>query len=66
MNANNQYGAKSKALEAIWNAKSKDCAKDVQRAFCMWRDNLKLAQYRQQKTKKLVWKSYSNKLAMAF
>ena len=39
-NADTIYGAKNKALQAIWNAKAKDCAKDVQRAFVIWRDNL--------------------------
>ena len=28
-NAANMYGAKTQALEAIWNSKAKDCAKDV-------------------------------------
>jgi len=32
----------------------------------MWRDNMKFAQFRHQRIKKLVWRSYSNKLAKAW
>ena len=32
------YGAKNKALLAIWNAKCKDMKKEVLRAFTIWRD----------------------------
>lgn len=39
LNSDEIYGAKNKALLAIWNAKLKDAGKDVQRAFAMWRDN---------------------------
>ena len=42
-NANNLYGAKNRAIQAIWNSKAKDCGKEVQRAFTIWRDNLKFA-----------------------
>ena len=38
-NADSMYGAKNKALQAIWNAKVKDAGKDVQRAFALWKDN---------------------------
>jgi len=38
-NADSMYGAKNKALQAIWNAKVKDVGKDVQRAFALWKDN---------------------------
>lgn len=65
-NAANMYGAKTKALEAIWNAKAKDCSKDVQRAFEMWKDNMKYARFRSQRCKRLVWKAYTNKLAKGF
>ena len=64
--ANNVYGTKNKALQAIWNTKSKDCAKEVQRAFTIWRDNVAFQRFRHQRCKKLVWKSYTNKLAKAF
>jgi len=60
------YGAKNKALQAIWQAKSKDCSKDVHRAFQMWKDNMNYARFRNQRCKKVVWKSYTNKLAKAF
>ena len=60
------YGAKNKALQAIWNAKVKDCAKDVQRAFTMWRDKANYARFRDQRCKRLVWRAYSNKLAKAW
>lgn len=60
------YGAKNKALQAIWNTKSKDCGKEVQRAFNMWRDNLKFASFRHQRVKRIVWRAYSNKLAKAW
>ena len=65
-NASNMYGAKTQALEAIWNSKARDCAKDVQRAFQMWKDNMNYARFRNQRCKRLVWKAYSNKLAKAF
>ena len=41
MNAETINGAKNKALMAIWEVKVKDCQKDVQRAFTMWRDNMR-------------------------
>ena len=66
MNADEMYGAKNKALMAIWNAKLKDAGKDVQRAFSMWRDNVMYQKFRNQRCKKLVWKAYSNKLALAW
>ena len=37
--AGNLYGAKNKALLAIWNAKCADVKKDVLRAFTIWRDS---------------------------
>lgn len=66
LNAESLYGAKNRALQAIWNAKAKDVALDVQRAFTIWRDAKNFAKFRHQRVKKLVWKSYSNKLAKAF
>lgn len=66
LNADMMYGAKNKALQAIWNAKVKDANKDVQRAFAMWKDNLAFAKFRNQRCKKLVWRAYSNKLAKAW
>lgn len=60
------YGAKNKALLAIWNAKCKDVKKEVQRAFTIWRDATKYEQLRQQRIKRLIWKAYNNKLAQAW
>ena len=60
------YGAKNKAINYIWNIKSKDCGKEVLRYFSMWRDNINFQKFRQQRCKKLVWRSYTNKLAKAW
>jgi hypothetical protein len=65
-NSDEIYGAKNKALLAIWNAKVKDCQKDVQRAFQIWKDNLNFRQFRSQRCKKLVWRAYSNRLSYAW
>mmetsp|Transcript_23761 Transcript_23761/g.29558 ORF Transcript_23761/g.29558 Transcript_23761/m.29558 type:complete len:417 (+) Transcript_23761:1050-2300(+) len=65
-NSDEIYGAKNKALQAIWNAKVRDCGKDVQRAFSIWRDKVQYQKFRNQRCKKLVWKAYSNKLALAW
>lgn len=66
LNANSIYGSKNKALNAIWNAKVRDCGKDIQRAFSIWRDKVNYARFRNQRCKKLVWQAYSNKLARAW
>ena len=60
------YGAKNKALLAIWNAKSRDVRKEVLRAFTIWRDATKYARLKQQRIRRLVWKCYNNKLAQAW
>lgn len=66
MNAGNLYGAKNKALLAIWNSKCKDVKKDVQRAFTIWRDATNFDKLRKMRVKRLVWKCYNNKLAQAW
>ena len=66
LNAETLYGAKNRALQCIWNAKAKDCAKDVQRAFTIWRDNKNYQNFRDQRCKKMIWKQYSNMLAKAW
>ena len=50
----------------MWNAKVKDCGKDVQRAFTIWREKILYQKLRNHRTKKMVWKAYSNKLALAW
>ena len=39
-NAETLYGAKNKALKMMWATKEKDCARDVQRYFQIWKDNM--------------------------
>ena len=64
--AANMYGAKNKALLAIWNAKVKDVKKEVLRAFTIWRDATIYDKFKQQRIKRLIWKCYNNKLAQAW
>ena len=64
--AGNLYGAKNKALLAIWNAKCADVKKDVLRAFTIWRDSTNYEKLRKQRIKRLVWRCYNNKLAQAW
>ena len=50
----------------MWGAKEKDCARDVQRYFQIWKDNMNYQQHRETRCKKMVWRAYSNRLAGAF
>ena len=45
-NSDEIYGAKNKALQAIWEAKVRDCGKDVQRAFTIWREKVQYQKFR--------------------
>ena len=40
------YGAKNKAISHIWKIKQRDCGKEVQRYFTMWRDNINFQKFR--------------------
>lgn len=60
------YGAKTKAIAKFWNIKVADAKKDVMRAFTIWASALKFDKLRRLKTKRMVWKAYNNRLAVAF
>ena len=64
--AGNMYGAKNKALLAIWNAKCRDVKKEMLRAFTIWRDASNYDKHKKQRIKRLVWKCYNNRIASAW
>ena len=65
-NIGDVYEKKNKALVQMWNAKIYDCNKDMLRAFSIWRDKMNYQKFRNLRCKKLIWKTYSNKLAKAW
>lgn len=60
------YNHKTKALQAIWDAKVRDVRKEVQRSFTIWREKVYFAKLRERKLKFVTWYHYNRKLAHAF
>jgi hypothetical protein len=62
----NLFDQKNKAIKWMWNIKCKDASKELLRAFTIWKGALHFDNQKKLKIKRLMWKSFNNRLARAF